>query len=398
MYVLGQLWLYRTKPRDDELFSSWIVRLAWGLAIRLQTFCVRILGARSGFWGKDIDRDINSEMISRLAVGAAVDPRRIQSMAFAALGELLWEEYRPHGSLPWITTLARWGRRRTGYGQQYCRLCLANDEVPYFRRRWRFAFNVACSEHHIYLRDQCGLCSSPVEFHVGDFGKVKLHHECPLVFCGTCGFDLRDSGRVEDIPSPPSLNHLQQLLNNLLIQGCHDDLPGAMNYPHLFFDGFRLLISMLTSRGRTGRLREFMLLDLGLLPFSIEGKRSGVVFEELRVGDRALILDLCTRLLDGWPTLFVSLCKQSRVSSSYIRELAHYKMPYWFDKVVRWHLDDSDYAPSIAEKESAKRFLLMSGRPVSKNAVNELLGVAHVSAQSRSKRKRWNPRGPKKLH
>lgn len=390
-----QLWLYRTKPQDDELFSSWLVRLASGLAIKLQTFSTQVLGLHAGYWTGDIDRQPNLEALARLCCGTSVPLERAKATGLAAFEGRLWERYQSLGPVEWLTPIGRNGRRRQMHGQQYCRQCLESDALPYFRRLWRLAFNVTCERHGLFLEDACLHCHAPVEFHTGDFGRRLLAFECPITRCGVCGADFRHWYPGADRQAPRHLVAFQSALNKALLQGHHDYLPGANSYSHLFFEGLRHLVQQVCSRRRFSRVREWLLSRKGLLSFDMRLEGRWQKFEALRVGDRALILDLVCQLIQDWPYAFVEACRENRVSSSYILSYER-ELPFWFASEVEWYLNDRDYAPSAEERASVKDFLLKNDLPVSRNSINRWLGLASVSKLLRRLpgRERWNPRGP----
>lgn len=115
-------------------------------------------------------------------------------------------------------------------------------------------------------------------------------------------------------------------------------------------------------------------------------------FENLRVGDRARLLEMIHSLFIDWPASFLSIAKAQHVSSSYILDY-HRSLPFWLDNPVRMELGDKDYAPSAAERKAAKEYLKKNGRCGSQDEVNGILGVSSTG-YSASKRERWNPRGP----
>lgn len=392
----ARLWLYRTKPRDDELFSSWLVRLAHGLAVKLQTLCAQMLGLKRGFWAADVDRDPDRAALRRLSEATAAPFDRLILTGLAAYDGLLWEAYYPRGPMAWVMPIGRLGRRRKDHGQQFCRRCLLEDPEPYFRRRWRLAFNVICERHCVFLDDACRQCAAPVEFHAGDFGCRLLPFGCPIVRCRTCGGDFRSERCWLDQPAPDELVEFQARLNAALREGWSPLLPGARAYSFLFFDGLRYLVHLLASRSRGGRLRRRMLAWGGQLGLDVSTGRSGPVFEQIRLGDRAEILLWTRELLEAWPGEFVRLCQLARVSSSYIVRYG-VATPYWLSSEIAWHLDDRDYAPTDAEKQAAAAYLARRGIPVSANAVHRLLGVAHNPGRGKAmaaRRRRWNPRTP----
>lgn len=366
------------------------------MAIKLQTLCTQMLRLKPGFWAADVDRDPDWSALGRLSEGTAVPVARLVLMGLSAYEGFLWEAYRPRGPMVWVTPIGRLGRRRKGHGQQFCRRCLAEDSEPYFRRRWRLAFNVACERHGIFLDDSCRRCAAPVEFHAGDFGCRLLPFECPIVRCRACGGDFRAELSCLDHPAPNDLVEFQTKLNAVLREGCSPDLPGAEGYSFLFFDGLRYMVRLLTSRSRAARLRHRMLARNGYLGLDVSTGRPGPLFEELRVGDRAETLLYCRDLLEAWPGEFVSLCREARVSSSYILRYDA-TAPYWLSSEIAWYLDDRDYAPTATEKEAVAAFLIRRGLPVSANAVRRCLGVAHNPGrgyQKSARSARWNARGP----
>jgi len=379
------------------LFSSWLVRLASGLAIKLQTFSTQVLGLHAGFWTGDIDRQPHLGALDRLCNGTAVSLERARVTGLAAFEGLLWERYQSLGPMEWLTPIGRNGRHHRMHGQQYCRQCLEADALPYFRRRWRLAFNVACEHHGTYLEDACPHCRAPVEFHTGDFGRRLLDFECPITRCGNCGVDFRQWLPSSDRETPQRLLNFQRALNNSLHRGYDGHLPGAQSYSHLLFVGLRHLVQLMCSRGRFNRVRDRLLSSQGCLNFDVVVDRRWQKFEALRVGDRAFILDMVFQLIQEWPYGFVRICRASRVSSSYILNYRQ-ELPFWFASEVEWYLDDRDYSPTGEERAAAERYLLKCNLPTSRNNVNRWLGVASVSRlihPPNAGKVRWNPRGSK---
>lgn len=319
-------------------------------------------------------------------------------MGLAAYEGVLWESYSHLGPMSWLLPIGRKGRRRYMHGQQYCRQCLAQDAQPYFRRRWRLAFNVVCETHGTLLVDACPHCHAPVEFHTGDFGQRLLEFECPITRCGMCGRDFRQWTPSTDRPAPDALINFQGDLNEALLQGCHHRLPGAHTYSHLFFRGVRHLMQLLGSRGRFSRVRDHLLTENSLLNFDLVLANRWQKFEALRVGDRAFLLDMAYQLIQQWPYVFIEACYNARVSSSYVLTYPNH-LPFWLESEVAWNLDDRDYSPSAAELAAAKDYLSRLNLPVSKNSIKRLLGVASVTSlirKSPTRNLRWNPRGPGK--
>ena len=64
--------------------------------------------------------------------------------------------------------------------------CLADDKIPYFRKKWRYQFYNVCTKHEIFLTDRCWVCYERVNF-------TKITHNKNLAICSKCEKDLRTS-------------------------------------------------------------------------------------------------------------------------------------------------------------------------------------------------------------
>jgi hypothetical protein len=66
------LWAAHPKPQQDELFSSWLARVAWSNQIKLHTFC-DIIWRKRAIWNRDIDKSATREVTESLARGTGTD-------------------------------------------------------------------------------------------------------------------------------------------------------------------------------------------------------------------------------------------------------------------------------------------------------------------------------------
>lgn len=62
----SRLWPVHIKPKDDELLSSWLVRLAMSHGLKLHTFCSIALPLKQ-IWTRDIDKAPNTGLIGELS-------------------------------------------------------------------------------------------------------------------------------------------------------------------------------------------------------------------------------------------------------------------------------------------------------------------------------------------
>ncbi|MDB5813872.1 MAG: hypothetical protein JWN23_989 [Rhodocyclales bacterium] len=388
--------LLRPKPLPDELFSSWLVRLASANISKVHPFAKRLFPRKVNFWDQDPDLTIDPRELHSLAELTGVEPPRLAQTSLSSYEGIVFEKAHSVGVTKWVLQAENNGRARRGRGQQYCWKCLADDPVPYFRKHWRLAFNVVCLEHACWLLDGCPCCDAPISFHESDFRKQASGREDGMLRCRRCS---QPRTRVEEqvSPVPDELMRFQTLLMTAAEQGFSLELPGGALYALLSFHGLRRLVGVLTSTGRSARLRYHLLNGDGRLALGIRYRNGKSKFENMRVGDRAESLLLLSMLLNNWPNDFIEGCKTARVASSYLKGYGE-NLPYWLARELQWHLYDRFYSPNDDEREAVRAYLEKRRINPTNNEINRMLGVAfrplvandslHVTGRS------WNPRGP----
>lgn len=185
------------KPKDDELLSSWIVRLASAHGMSLVDMGRVFKPAlKSNLWMlRDIDlgtKDaVFNALITELSSACAIPPARARETTLAEFEGHLYERLPSKKTYTWILPY-NLGGSQSGHrlGTQACSLCLAEDDKPYFRRRWRLAFVVACPRHKSVLLDSCPGCNDDIRFHLNASGQVNVKR-AEMMACRNCRFDLR---------------------------------------------------------------------------------------------------------------------------------------------------------------------------------------------------------------
>jgi TniQ protein len=296
--VAGQLLLIRPRPLDDELFSSWLVRLAWSNGEKLHTFCRWRLGIGRNVWNQDPDRLAEPSAIARSAAATGLPLTRVLATSLAAYEGTLYERHVRRGVSRWIMPIGLKARAHLRHGQQYCVGCLREDSVPYFRRAWRLAFIVACTRHGQILADACPACGIPVSFHEGDFARRFASDTCPIAICRGCGQDLREHvGR----PAEKELLEYQRRLEGALESGWFLMPDGKPVFAISFFDGMHALLRILSSNTHLSSIRAGLLQERGGLALPIPFGNGALRFEHLRLGDRHFLMQLLASVMDDWP-------------------------------------------------------------------------------------------------
>lgn len=169
--VAPDRWPVSVQPLPDELLSSWLHRLGIANGIAPRSFA-GVLGFGDGMWSPRLDLRLPRNVATLLSHKTSLPPADISSMTMngcvtAAL----------------LLPLRDNAHRNRSTWMQYCPLCLAGDEAPYFRRQWRLASRVSCFVHACGLRDRCPACHAGI----ATFDQADL---VPQHFCARCGSDL----------------------------------------------------------------------------------------------------------------------------------------------------------------------------------------------------------------
>jgi len=298
----GRIWPVHPKPLPDELLSSWIVRVAQANGIKLQTLCWMLFGNEKSPWNRDIDRSAPPWLLQALSEHTGTNYWDIFHTTLATYRTRLYSRRQSSGQLRWILPVNNYGMRHTGFGQQFCPVCLATDPVAYFRKQWRIALFTYCPIHQVELHDACPSCAAPVVHYRGDFGK-ELDAAWPMFVCHACGFDLC---KAELKPAYFPSDELHQMFDAMLESLC-GPVAEAGKFNLGFFAVVHQFCRIMGMGQNQGKLLRYVLEQIGD-PVSVMQPAGRVTIEERRRDERHwwllcslwLMIDLETRLRDAW--------------------------------------------------------------------------------------------------
>jgi hypothetical protein len=282
----SSLWPIRYKPLPDELLSCWLVRLAHGHGLKVQTFCNLTFGSRRQVWNRDIDRLAPAWLIDELCCRTGTSHDVALNTTLRAYEGLLYRHFQSAGALPWILTLKTYHRKRRGFGLQFCPTCLAEDSVPYFRKRWRVACLTRCQKHGILLLDRCPSCATAVAVHRIDMANSSRIENIGLSYCHACGFDLRNGPTTA--PSNYDQYATVRLRNIGTMLGKENSSDNEEEIGHL--EVLRHLCTLMTTNYKYIHLRKYVSERLGIADLSLTPGR--VWFEARPIDERHHLIQL----------------------------------------------------------------------------------------------------------
>lgn len=361
-------------PQPGEILSSWMVRLAMSNGFPLHTFYSNLLGFKLPIWSRDTDRHPSIALLELLARQTGQPLSTIEGLTLKAYEGILFEELPMVGNGHWILPVGIFHRIRRRAGMQFCPLCLQLDTIPYYRRSWRLSLYAICEHHHCLMQEHCPSCHAPVAFHRHGIGRNVNIPAHALQLCHQCRFDLRRAIPVYfNWPDASSWDSFTMLISDFEKESSRcEKLP--LPYGVMFFEGLYALIALVRSRNGY-RLRQQLKKEFGM-DISNGISATPLEFEFLNTVDRLKLLLSVIWLLEDWPIRFVTLCTESGITRSRLKEKVQ-SLPFWLTSMADEYLDHRAYFLNEEEILSAGKYLTSQNKNVTPAALKDILGVAH---------------------
>lgn len=177
MYRLDPVWTFKRPIRQDEIFSSWLLRVARAHGSQLHTFCDISIGKQE-IWTRDIDISAPSSLLQKCAKLSNKSPETVEETTLQQAVRRFHPDGRRASFTPWILNLGIYHRTRTSPGWQFCPDCWEEND-PYFSKTWRLAFMTHCDRHpETQLVDRCTHCEALIVPHRTPKLDFRLCHAC----------------------------------------------------------------------------------------------------------------------------------------------------------------------------------------------------------------------------
>lgn len=300
-------------PLEDEVFSSWLVRTAYAHKTHPHTFANQYLDFRyNSFFRRDPDLTMTQEAV-----------RELEKKCYGKVDiyDLTLKSYT--GSLQeQITDVPN-----SMLGDlKYCPVCLREDKIPYFRKKWHIIFYNVCHHHRCYLYDHCPQCQNKL-----DISKM-YEDEMPYTYCHKCGGELSKARKLTVHKNHVlGLEH-QNALMDILERG-YVVLGDRWIYSFNFFEVFVQLSKIILAR------KKYRFIDMHPVYGLLKGidKRgyhyNMPVYKQVTVKQRFSLYSMIVHLFENYPVNF----------REYIRcnELTHWDMvkdmeyvPFWYANML----------------------------------------------------------------
>lgn len=367
------------QPLDNEVFSSWMVRLAFANGLPLHTFYSAYLGYKEPIWSRDIDRHPSHGLLNLVSKCSGQSIEKLKSLTLISYEGVLFEQLPLTGNASWVLPVGLFHRTRQRAGMQFCPLCLRDDVVPYYRRYWRLALYAMCEHHLCIMMEYCPSCHTPVAFHRHGIGRGKGIAEKVLKFCHCCGLDL-------SLVSPEHIYWSDARSFSMLVATikCFErpqtppwHLFSPCGVP--FFQGLRVLIGVIN--GRNGHGFRQQLGKIFGIRIGTDDPKKHFDFECMDAKARLILVLATFWLIDDWPRRFLRLCTVVGFTRSRLTEDFR-SLPFWLAQLADEYLDNRPYVFSSTEIIAAGYYLTNKQKAVTWQSLGATLGLPRDSAKA----------------
>jgi hypothetical protein len=373
-------------PLEEELFSSWFMRVAFANGLTVNSLARFLTGRGRQLFSGDPDRGVWLDPGYVLAELTGVSKEHVNRLYLRSYTDKLWPPLPDKGVWRNVLHVTDKAHARKYFGLQYCPECLANDATPYFRKHWRLSFYVICPTHRCFLRDDCYFCGAPVIPHRVGVGLVFQGLHWSIAKCHACTLDLCLAAGLQRQDPDEELVRFQAMLASALEDGW-TNVNGSPVHGILFFEGFRIMQSLLDDPKRSGELQER--LGMVVEKNEIRNSRYGGI-ETTRISRRIQSLESARRFLKDWPSVLIANADCLELSLSTFGKFSMSpQIPFWLDKHLREYVDRTMYVPSDQELANAAAYLFAQKMPT----VKELCALLNMRTRSNSRvAKMWRER------
>ncbi|WHI49084.1 TniQ family protein [Microbulbifer sp. VAAF005] len=340
-------------PYEDELLSSWMIRLSFSNGYLPHTFYSKVLLYKQSIWNVDIDRHQPEGLLELLEKQSGQSIEKLKRLTLNNYLGYLFDSVTINGNSRWIMPLGIYHREHKRPGLQFCPRCL--EEKIYYRRHWRLSLFAMCERHDCVLYDKCPRCLSLIMFHrIGTGKKKSLFPVFGVEVCYNCFFNFKEAPSIvhDDFESGLIDNYIELITN---FKANRWAVPGySLPCSISFYSGLYFIVSaVLGRRGHLARVRIKRELGVDLL-FVEEMKDWSLDY--LDCHKRIKVLTFVSWVIQDWPTRFVRFCTKTGITRSSFSDHIN-ELPFWLYEVINTELELRPYIPTQTEMVCAGEYI-----------------------------------------
>lgn len=152
--------------QEDELLSSWLVRIALAHdTIPWSFYNMHFPEYKNIIFSRDLDVWAPQKFLEKLAQKSNLPYQEIFNLTLQSYIGTLLPQFNPSGMNKYFSYIKVRGRSNKLYGQKYCPKCLQENTLSYFKKEWRLKYIQTCKKHNLTLQDKCPNCNKPISIY-----------------------------------------------------------------------------------------------------------------------------------------------------------------------------------------------------------------------------------------
>lgn len=362
-WIQDYFFLIVPNPSEDELLSSWLTRMAIAHRRKLSVFLTLFVKKDgSSISRTDMDFLYDEKLFNSLVVKSSLDKKELLKMSLRSEEGYL---FSCNDCLYPPKQIRKFTDKRTHYGLMFCPKCLAEDKVPYYRKKWRYYFYNACSKHKIFLTDRCWVCYEKIKL-------AKMSHLKEVCFCSKCE---RDLGLTITIPIQSNLAYGLKAVSWFeqgLARG-YFTINKQKIHSLFVFESFTKLCYLLDKKEKLilegfPLIEEYKTICKKLDKY--DSKKDLVIQKDF------ILTAMVYYLFQNYPNNLLSFAQQNKLT---YREFTHgfKEIPFWYKKMIGELVPiQNKIGREISESEviGAIKYLKSHGIATSQKKVAEIVG------------------------
>ncbi|CAM4210398.1 TniQ family protein [Pseudoalteromonas ostreae] len=347
------------QPLPDELFSSWVYRVARSNGQNVFSFCHLLLPELNGRY-YDIDNSVNSEAIRTLSLLLRTPYQRAWNTSLDSYAGLLYSAPTPKAKRK--TCILQTGVTKNSdkrFCLQYCPICLAEQE-PYYKKTWRISFITVCTKHACKLHDRCPQCLKPVKPLLNDIGQPhKMPFLGDITQCYHCGCQLTEAPIIKAKKDVV----IDTLFYTAILSAGYLQLAFSLEWIYSFsiFLVLRHLLRVVAQKNYKSEITTSS-IDPDIMDHQV----------------RYRCMCKLAGLFRDWPLNFLDILQSLEIKYSELTSITKQKnpLPFWLDKEIKPLIFSPNSGPSEESVATAIMCMQASGKKLSILQLNKFMGYA----------------------
>lgn len=310
-----KIWPAYIPPFENEIFSSWFMRLCKSHDIKSHSFA-KFYFENDAIWNRDIDLYPSENLISQIGNYTPLKIDNVRQMFLQSYKDIVYN-LTTSGS---INTLGIFHRKRKKFGMLFCPGCLS-EENKYYRKNWRLVTSVACTKCNLILQDRCPNCQFPICFHRLETGYKSSILNFSLDIC----FNCKKSICQKFISATSESLLYQKYIDKTILKGFND----KTSYSFTYFQILYLFQTRLYTQSKAwSRIKNAIENE-----FALTGKSTNFFTDFSNLSQRRESLFISYYLLEFWPDRFIDFyIKYDLNSSEFTKDK---NLPFWFTNILK---------------------------------------------------------------